>query len=237
MPPTRSPPTGLRLAELVVPRHMVTTWMTAGQLHARLRLGETGQVDAVLAGLDGEQRETGVMRIVLATLRLARGDPQAASDALAAVLDGSVPMPLACSGMAQAFLLEAIARDALGDTPAAGRALEHALDLSEPLAVPPPPGAGAARAASPGAYRSSNAGQPDPPPARPGSADGAGHPRRPGAATGKPGAGDYGGAQGGLRGVAAAEGGIVPRREQTLCFPLPAAEPLTASEIRVLRYL
>ena len=34
--------------------------------------------------------------------------------------------------MAQAFLLEAIARDALGDTPAADRALEHALDLSEP---------------------------------------------------------------------------------------------------------
>jgi len=83
--------TAERLAELVVPRHMVTTWMTAGQLHARLRLGETRQVDAVLAGLDGEQRETGVMRIVLATLRLARGDPQAASDALAAVLDGSVP--------------------------------------------------------------------------------------------------------------------------------------------------
>lgn len=108
-------------------------------------------------------------------------------------------MPLACSGMAQAFLLEAIARDALGDTPAADRALEHALDLSEPDGNLLPFLLHPARALlerQPGAYRSSNAGQPDPPPARPGSADGAGHPRRPGAATGKPGAGDYGGAQG-----------------------------------------
>ena len=32
----------------------------------------------------------------------------------------------------QAFLLEAIARDALGDPAAAGRALERALDLAEP---------------------------------------------------------------------------------------------------------
>jgi len=34
--------------------------------------------------------------------------------------------------LAQAFLLEAIARDALGDPPAAAGALEHALDLAEP---------------------------------------------------------------------------------------------------------
>jgi LuxR family maltose regulon positive regulatory protein len=34
--------------------------------------------------------------------------------------------------MTQAFLLEAIARDGLGDQAAAGQALEHALDLAEP---------------------------------------------------------------------------------------------------------
>src|SRR5262249_36731549 len=37
--------------------------------------------------------------------------------------------------LAQAFLLEAIARDALGDPAAAGRALERALDLAEPDGV------------------------------------------------------------------------------------------------------
>jgi LuxR family maltose regulon positive regulatory protein len=40
-------------------------------------------------------------------------------------------VPLACGGVAEAFLLEAIARDALGDATAAGRALEHVLDLAE----------------------------------------------------------------------------------------------------------
>jgi LuxR family transcriptional regulator, maltose regulon positive regulatory protein len=34
--------------------------------------------------------------------------------------------------LVQAFLLEAIARDALGDPSAAGRALERALDRAEP---------------------------------------------------------------------------------------------------------
>ena len=36
------------------------------------------------------------------------------------------------SWLAEAFLLEAMAQDALGDPPAAGYALEHALDLAEP---------------------------------------------------------------------------------------------------------
>jgi LuxR family maltose regulon positive regulatory protein len=46
-------------------------------------------------------------------------------------LDGSGPVAWP-SRLAQPFLLEAIARDALGDDDAAGRALEHALDCAEP---------------------------------------------------------------------------------------------------------
>ena len=66
----------------------------------------------------------------MAALRLAQDDPQAATAALAPVLDGSAPV--ANGGwVIQAFLLEAIARDALGDPAAAGRALEQALDLAE----------------------------------------------------------------------------------------------------------
>ena len=64
-------------------------------------------------------------------LRLAQDDPHAAVAALAPVLDG-VPSVLPWIGLAHAFLLEAIARDALGDEGAAGRALERALDLIEP---------------------------------------------------------------------------------------------------------
>jgi len=65
-----------------------------------------------------------------AALRLATGDPQAAADALAPILDGSL------SGvrrvrMVTALLLEARARDALGDQAASGRVLERALDITE----------------------------------------------------------------------------------------------------------
>jgi LuxR family maltose regulon positive regulatory protein len=71
------------------------------------------------------------MRTVLAVLRLAQRDPQAAMDALAPVLDGSVPAvhPV---WMVAASLLTAIACDALGDSGAAGHALERALDPAEP---------------------------------------------------------------------------------------------------------
>jgi LuxR family maltose regulon positive regulatory protein len=73
------------------------------------------------------------MCIALASLRLAQHDPQAATAALAPVLDGSVSrVGVHPSWVVAALLLEAIARDALGDPAAAGRALERALDLAEP---------------------------------------------------------------------------------------------------------
>jgi LuxR family transcriptional regulator, maltose regulon positive regulatory protein len=71
------------------------------------------------------------MRCALAALRLAEDDPQAATAALAPVVDGSASVTNR-GWLTQAFLLEAIARDSLGDPAAAGRALEHALDLAEP---------------------------------------------------------------------------------------------------------
>jgi LuxR family transcriptional regulator, maltose regulon positive regulatory protein len=103
------------------------TWL----VHALVRLGETEDAEQVLAGLGDRDRDRGEMRIAAAALRLARDDPHAAAAALAPVLDGSAGMGWR-SWLVEAFLLEAIARDALGDEAAAGRALERALDLAEP---------------------------------------------------------------------------------------------------------
>ena len=100
-------------------------------LHTLVRLGETERAEQALAGLDEHDRDRGEMRIATAVLRLAQDDPHAATAALAPVLDGSAPLVWP-AWLAQAFLLEAIARDALGDAGAAGRALERALDLAEP---------------------------------------------------------------------------------------------------------
>ncbi|HYZ55771.1 MAG TPA: LuxR C-terminal-related transcriptional regulator [Streptosporangiaceae bacterium] len=121
-----------RLAGLLVTPHPLAMRTRAFVLHTLLRLGETARVDAALAGLGEQERETACMRTVLAALRLAQHDPQAASAALAPVLDDSASATSPRGWLVRAFLLEAIARDALGEAAAAGRALERALDLAEP---------------------------------------------------------------------------------------------------------
>ena len=70
------------------------------------------------------------MRNAMAVLRLAQDNPEAATVALAPVIDGSVPLPNAHLWEVQAWLLEAIARDAVGDAGAARRARERALHLA-----------------------------------------------------------------------------------------------------------
>ena len=100
-------------------------------LLAMVRLGQTGPAGQFLAGLSDTDRERGEIRIADAALRLAQGDPRAATTELAPVLAGSAPVVWQ-NGRAQAYVLEAIARDALGDAGAADRALERALGLAEP---------------------------------------------------------------------------------------------------------
>jgi hypothetical protein len=84
-----------------------------------------------LASLEEQDRERGEMRVAAAALRLALNEATAATAALAPVLDGSASVDWP-GWLAEAFLLEAMARDALGDPAAARRALERALDLAEP---------------------------------------------------------------------------------------------------------
>jgi len=119
-----------QLAETLVTPHTLATPMRAHMLQALVLLGETGQVERSLAELNPGEREGGEMRNAIALLRLAQRDPLAATAALAPVLDGSVRVHL--MWVVAAALLEAIARDELGDPVAAERAIEHALDLAEP---------------------------------------------------------------------------------------------------------
>jgi LuxR family transcriptional regulator, maltose regulon positive regulatory protein len=118
-----------RLAGLLIAAHPRSAPMRAHLLHTLIRMGETGRAGQALTGPDATAR--GEMRTALAALRLAQRDPRAATAALAPVLAGSAPVTN-LGWMTQAYLLEAIARDALGDPAAAGRALDQALDLAEP---------------------------------------------------------------------------------------------------------
>jgi LuxR family transcriptional regulator, maltose regulon positive regulatory protein len=119
-----------QLAETLVTPHFLATPMRAHMLQALVLLGETGRVERSLAELDPREREGGEMRNAIALLRLVQHDPLGATAALAPVLDGSVRVhPV---WVVAAALLEAIARDELGDPAAAERAMERALDLAEP---------------------------------------------------------------------------------------------------------
>jgi LuxR family maltose regulon positive regulatory protein len=120
-----------RAAERLAGPHPLARPLRAWLVHALVRLGETGDAEQVLAGLGDRDRDRGEMRIAAAALRLSQDDPHAASVALAPVLDGSAGVGWR-SWLVEAFLLEAIARDALGHQAAAGHALERALDLAEP---------------------------------------------------------------------------------------------------------
>jgi LuxR family maltose regulon positive regulatory protein len=122
-----------RLTGTLITPHTLTMPTRARILQTLVPLGETGRAEAAPAGPGEQVRGDVEMRAALASLRLARHDPQAAATALAPVLDGSVSrVGVHPSWQVEASLLEAIARDALGDQDAAGRALERALDLAEP---------------------------------------------------------------------------------------------------------
>jgi LuxR family transcriptional regulator, maltose regulon positive regulatory protein len=127
-----------RLAGRLTPPHLLVARSRSMLLQALVRLGETGRAEQVLAGLGEHDRDHGETRIATAVLRLAQHDPGAAAVALAPVLGGPAPVlggpapVLPPAWLAHAFLLEAIARDALGDPADARRALERALDLAEP---------------------------------------------------------------------------------------------------------
>jgi LuxR family transcriptional regulator, maltose regulon positive regulatory protein len=116
-----------RAAGPLASAHPCSIPLRAHILQTLIRLGETRRAEQALAGLGETGR--GETRNALAALRLVQGNPRAATAALAPVLDGSAPVT-DLGWMSQAFLLEAIARDALEDPAAAGQALEHALDLA-----------------------------------------------------------------------------------------------------------
>jgi LuxR family maltose regulon positive regulatory protein len=72
------------------------------------------------------------MCIAAAWIHVIRQAPEAATAALQPLLDGSVAVASAGVDRLHAFLLEAIARDMLGEARASKRALERTLDLAEP---------------------------------------------------------------------------------------------------------
>jgi LuxR family maltose regulon positive regulatory protein len=101
------------------------------RLHALVRLGELGRAEQDIAETGEPGQASGEIRLALAALRIVQDDPHAATVALAPVLSGAAPVP-PTTWLAHAWLLEAIARDSLGDAAAARDALRRALEIATP---------------------------------------------------------------------------------------------------------
>ena len=115
---------------LDAPNPLVTALRTF-TVQALVGSGDTDAAERTVAGFDDAERRRGEAHLATTMLRLAQGDPRAAAAALGPVVDGSAPL-IWPAWPAQAFLLEAVIQDTLGDPAAAGRALERALDVAEP---------------------------------------------------------------------------------------------------------
>jgi LuxR family transcriptional regulator, maltose regulon positive regulatory protein len=118
-------------AQPLIEAHPLTTEVRAFLPHVLVRLGKIVQADAVLTEMAEEERERPGARTAVAALRLAQDNPRAAAAVLAPVLDSPAPESHQV-WLITALLLEASARDVLGEREAAGHALERALGLAEP---------------------------------------------------------------------------------------------------------
>jgi LuxR family maltose regulon positive regulatory protein len=117
---------GSQLADSQALATRTTRWLLATQA----RLGMTGHARALLAALDDERASSGEIRNTLAVICLAEGDPAAALDAVADVLDGTASV-LGYVTVMEAHLLAGLAYRELGDQRAANQAAESALALAE----------------------------------------------------------------------------------------------------------
>jgi LuxR family transcriptional regulator, maltose regulon positive regulatory protein len=125
-----------RLQEHLVSEHPLMVDLRSRVMRAQVRMGETAAVRAALAGLGEEASGRAETRLATAALELAEGRAEEAVDALGPVIEGAVQArcyPWAAT--IEALLYDAAARRELGDTPAAERSLERALDLAEPEGI------------------------------------------------------------------------------------------------------
>jgi LuxR family transcriptional regulator, maltose regulon positive regulatory protein len=105
-------------------------WLVLTEAELRSAAGERQSASAIRQSLDESGPLSGGEAVVLARLHLAESDPVAAAATIGSCLDGTTPGGFLMVP-AEAWLLDALASDALGDHDRAARSLERALGLAE----------------------------------------------------------------------------------------------------------
>ena len=120
-----------KLQDVLTTSHALTGPARAAIAQTQLRMGDLTGARATAATLIEREQELGEARTAIAAIRLAEGDKTSAVEALAPVLDGTLPV-IRIGTVIQALMLDAVARDGLGDSVMAERDIECALDAAEP---------------------------------------------------------------------------------------------------------
>ena len=120
-----------RLQDVLATSHALTGPARVSIAQTQLRMGDVAGARATVASLTERDHEFGEARTALAALRLAeetRGRPSRYSRRCS-----TARLPVVRAGtVIQALMLDAVARDQLGDRVTAERDIERALDIAEP---------------------------------------------------------------------------------------------------------
>ena len=120
-----------RMQRQLAGEHAFSDAVRARLLQTQVRMGELAAARTTLAATSEHVRGLALMRIAAAGMDLAEDRADHAIDVLAPVINRSAPAFHQTSAVIEALLLDAAARDQLGERRAAEGSLERALDLAE----------------------------------------------------------------------------------------------------------
>jgi LuxR family maltose regulon positive regulatory protein len=124
-----------RTQSRLVEEHLFSGERRSRILQMRAWRGETAAARAVLTEMADHRQDLAGIHIAEATLLLAEDAPERAVELLEPVIARREPSVKPAWAAIDALLVDALARDALGDRGASERSLERALELAEPEGV------------------------------------------------------------------------------------------------------
>jgi len=124
-----------RMQGMLAGKHAFSAAVQARLLQTQVYMGRVAAARAALAGLSDEERDRGDLRLATAVVYLAEGEADRATNVLAPVIEGSAVVIHRPSATTEAQVLDALAREQLGDRRAADASLERALDAAEPEGI------------------------------------------------------------------------------------------------------
>jgi LuxR family maltose regulon positive regulatory protein len=124
-----------RMQTLLAGEHLFSGERRSRIAQMQARRGELDAARATLTEMAGEEGDRAGVRIARAALHLAEGAPQRAVDVLVPVIELKERSVKATWAAIDASLLDALARDRLGDRGGVEASVERALELAEPEGV------------------------------------------------------------------------------------------------------